>query len=320
MTRASTGRMPAPLNSPQHENGERVLTRRFVAVVTITIFIVFTLSVLGLWRTATTVRLDTTVVPFSAAIIMLLAGWAYCSRDRRISETCFVMFWTVTVTNILNLPMFVVARLKLPFQDSQLVAFDRWLGFELPQVLALQQSYPATFMLVASCYNLLLPLLVVSITLPTFLGCGRGVREFFIALFVSGTIGLILFYLFPAEGVHERYGVPPSASQALFLETLYAVRREQSYALDISFRAGLVYFPSFHAILAILSVFALRQIPLLLALAAPVGALVVLSTVLTANHYPCDTLAGAVVAVLSCLVAKKLEPLVSGSGSCSKRE
>ncbi len=318
MTRVSAGCMPDPLNSPQHETRERVLTRRFVAVVTITILIVSTLSVLGLWWTATLVRLDTAVVPMSAAAVMLLLGRAYCSRNQRISETCFVMFWTVAVTNILNLPMFVVARLKLPFQDSQLVAFDQWLGLELPQVLALQQSYPTTFTFIASCYNLLLPLLVVAVTLPTFLGRGRGVREFFIALFVSGTIGLILFYLFPAEGVHQRYGVPPSASQALFLETLYAVRSEQSYALDISFRAGLVYFPSFHTILAILSVFALRQVPLLFALAAPVGALVVLSTVATANHYPCDTLVGVVIAVLSCLVAMKIEPLVSGPTSLSE--
>lgn len=319
MTRASTCRMADLRGTSQHETRERVLTRRFVAVVTTTILVISMLSVIGLWWTATSIRLDTTIVPLSAAIVMLLFGRAYSLRDQKISETCFVMFWTVAVTNVLNLPMFVVARLKLPFQDSQLVAFDQWLGLELPQVLALQQSYPAAFSFVASCYNLLLPLLVVSVTLPTFLGRGRGVREFFIALFMSGTIGLALFCLFPAEGVHDRYQVPPSASQALFLETLYAVRREQSYALDISFRAGLVYFPSFHAILAILSVFALRQLPLLLGLAAPVGALVVLSTVATANHYPCDTLVGVVVAVFSCVVAMKVEPLVSGSTSSRKR-
>lgn len=131
-------------------------------------------------------------------------------------------------------------------------------------------------------------------------------REFFIALIASSIIGFTLFYVFPAQGWFERYGIQPRPDQQQYLDMIKAVWTSESFAIDFRYSAGLVYFPSFHTILPILGLFAVRAIQLLFWVAAPLTVLIVCSTVTTGSHYPCDIYAGVLVAFLSQSIAKRL--------------
>ncbi len=74
--------------------------------------------------------------------------------------------------------------------------------------------------------------------------------------------------------------------------------------------AGVVAFPSFHVVLAILSVVALWRIRGVKWFALIIGILICVSTITTGWHYGIDVIAGLAVVLLAQLVANRLvEPV-----------
>jgi len=69
--------------------------------------------------------------------------------------------------------------------------------------------------------------------------------------------------------------------------------------------SGIVQFPSFHAAAAVILTYSARGVKWLLAVLAPVNALVILATLPCGGHYLVDTIAGLAVAVISILIVRK---------------
>lgn len=104
----------------------------------------------------------------------------------------------------------------------------------------------------------------------------------------------------------------PRPEPRAYLDTIRNVWDQETFEIDMGYRAGLIYFPSFHTILPILSLFSLRRIPFGLLCATPIALLIVLSTMTTGYHYPCDIYAGIFVALVSWWIASKVDPHLSG--------
>ena len=289
-----------------------VFTRRFTLLVTWLLGITAFLSAVGLCITSTTINIPSLIIPLVSSLVMFGLAVLYRRRDPVISDLCQSVGWMVLISNLFNLPMFAIARLKPPFQDATLVAIDQWFRIEIPDILALQSRFPISFTIINSSYNLLLPLIMLAIVLPTACGQGKQVREFFIALMMSGVIGFSLFYLFPAAGWFDHYHATPRPEHRAYLDTIRNVWDQETFEIDMGYRAGLIYFPSFHTILPILSLFSLRRIPFGLLCATPIAVLIILSTMTTGHHYPCDIYAGIFVALVSWWIASKVEPHLSG--------
>lgn len=289
-----------------------VFPKRFTLFIVSLFAVLSCCSIAGLYLTRTTINLSSCFVPLVGGAVMFLLSYGYRLRDRRISEVCFGIGSMVAISNLFNVPMFIVGRLKPSFQDDTLAAFDRWVGIEVPDVLALQHSHPTAYHFVSACYDLLLPLIVLSIILPTIYRHGGCVRQYFLALILSALIGFALFYRFPAAGWFDRYNITPRPDQVFYLEMIKDVWSRETFEIDLRYRAGLVYFPSFHTILPILSLYALRRLPIALIFAVPLTILIILSTVTTGSHYPCDIYAGIFVAIASCFLAGRLEPWITG--------
>lgn len=289
-----------------------VFPKRFTLFIATFFAVLSCCSIVGLYMTRTTINLSSCLVPLIGGAVMFIISYGYRLRDSRISEVCFGIGSMVAISNLFNVPMFIVGRLKPPFEDDTLAALDRWVGIEVPDVLAFQQSYPAAYNFVSACYDLLLPLILLSIIIPTIYRHGARVREYFIALILSGIIGFALFYYFPAAGWFDRYNIAPRPDQVFYLEMIKNVWSRETFEIDLRYRAGLVYFPSFHTILPILSLYALRRLPIALICGVPLTVLIILSTVTTGSHYPCDIYAGILVAFTSCFLAGRLEPWITG--------
>ena len=285
-----------------------VFSQRFCSFLLVVFLLSLAVSIVGLWQTATTVNYQSLVIPASATVATFVLGMIYRTRDRRFSELCLVTSCMVAVTNMFTVPMFLIGRLRPPFADQLLGSIDKWIGLEVPQILALRDRYPITFNLVSSCYDLLLPTMMVCLLTSTFLGHGRFVRQFVLALIISATIGFMLFYSFPAQGFFELYGITPDGYQIFYRDTIRSVWTSQQFEIDVGYRAGLIYFPSFHTILALLTLLVARSIFALLLIASIIAALIILSTLTTGSHYFCDIPAGIAVAALSCYLAVRLEP------------
>lgn len=80
------------------------------------------------------------------------------------------------------------------------------------------------------------------------------------------------------------------------MNELAVLRSGQEALLDLEYRAGLICFPSFHTIVAVLSAVALWPVRGLRWLAAVWAGVIVVWTVTTRTHYIVDAVAGLAVA------------------------
>ena len=109
-------------------------------------------------------------------------------------------------------------------------------------------------------------------------------------MMVAGLIVLACFLVAPAIGP---CAVAPSADQAHYLEHFRELRAGARGGLDLADAEGLITFPSFHTVWALLLVAACPR-PLKAA-SVLLNAAVIVATLTTGWHYLSDVLAGIVV-------------------------
>jgi membrane-associated phospholipid phosphatase len=129
-------------------------------------------------------------------------------------------------------------------------------------------------------------------------------QRFLLSNFVAFAIGFPLFSLVPAVGPWYAYNTTPSPAQALCQSSFLHLRNAASYTAASA--GGLVCFPSYHVIFAILCAAALWTYKPLRVPVAMLCGLIVLSTMTTGWHYFSDVLAGIAVSFVSLFVANKL--------------
>ena len=115
-------------------------------------------------------------------------------------------------------------------------------------------------------------------------------------------IGLILtcavFVFTPALGKVGHVGG--------YIDTLTTIRSGLWTVLDYSRAEGIVTFPSFHATLAVLFVYAVRRHRLVLVVFVPLNVLLIAATPTVGGHFLVDLPAGVIVAVASIAVTRAL--------------
>jgi membrane-associated phospholipid phosphatase len=237
---------------------------------------------------------------------LLLVGFAFFRWRKfdRVANFQVIAFWSLVFSNLYLIPVHIVARFPTDFHDRLLARADRALGLEVPEVLAFMKDYPRLNQFLDGCYHLLLPLIVLAIVLPPLCGHMRRAKEYIVAGSVAVLITLPLFAVFQAEGPWSRYGYPPRPDQQKYIATLSYLKTDQWFDLHLEQTEGLITFPSFHAVLAVLAAFALRPIRCVRWPAAVLAGLIVVSTVTTGWHYVADVVAGVLIAAAACAAAK----------------
>jgi membrane-associated phospholipid phosphatase len=145
--------------------------------------------------------------------------------------------------------------------------------------------------------------MAVAIFLPALSGRARASREFLLANLIAFAIAAPLFALLPAVGPWYHGGFMPSPDQLSCQANLLALRLPGPYILTTQ-DAGVVCFPSFHVIWAILCAGALWTFRRLRVPVSILALLIVLSTMTTGWHYFSDVLAGIAIAALSIALAR----------------
>jgi len=116
--------------------------------------------------------------------------------------------------------------------------------------------------------------------------------EIFTALSLALLLTLIITSFLPAIGPAEAFGLHPEPAPVV--HALYAGARGQTLPY-----AGIVSFPSFHTVMAVLFAYGCRGLRWLFPVAIAFNALMVVSVPLCGDHYLVDVLAGAAVAAVS---------------------
>jgi membrane-associated phospholipid phosphatase len=217
-------------------------------------------------------------------------------------ESVLVIPWEMLVAVTLPFAVFVAARLRMPLQDTLLGNIDQALGVSVPAIMAWADHHWLGTVINAT-YPTLLPLLAVACLAPQLTGRVKEARIFLLANLIAYAIGLPLFAMLPAIGPWSFYHLVPPPNQAITADLLLELRLPGPY-YSHGQGAGLVCFPSFHVVWAILCAAALWGFRPLRIPVAVLTVLIILSTMTTGWHYFCDVLAGLVIAVISLAIAR----------------
>ena len=194
----------------------------------------------------------------------------------------------------------------LPYRDAELLAADRWLGFDLQWYLGFVDSRPwlARISLIAYVTMLWQATIVFFVLLLT--GNVERLQAFAISLIVSLAITIAIFALFPALGWYgylhvDRAEFPHLSFIAHFVSHLEDVRSGTLRAIPVDDLRGIISFPSYHAAVALIAVWALWPVRFFRWPVLILNMLMIASTPIEGTHYLVDVIGGLAVSACTLL-------------------
>lgn len=201
----------------------------------------------------------------------------------------------------------------MPLWDAVAARADAALGFHWPDMLGWFDANPAVSDLLAPCYQAFLPQLPA---LLIALALVARLREAQVA-FLAGLLGLLITHamalFMPAYGPYAHFGL--TAAQHPNIELVSAAATVPEHALvragtviDLDARSlmGLVTFPCFQALLAVVCAWAWWFVPYLRWPGMALNAGMLAATPLHGSHYLVDVIAGVAVALVCLALASMI--------------
>ncbi len=234
-------------------------------------------------------------LPF--VVICRELGWMWSRTSLELLSTAV---WVLAVWNLIGPLVQIAARSPAPLVDATLAQID---GQTLQTAMVVRRIHDFPSLRVASqaAYGSLWPLAITALFLPTLCGHSRDVRRYLLAASLSILFTLGMFALWPAVGPWTTEAFQPGQMQTQIGAYLWSVKtRAVPAGPELN---GIVSFPSFHVILAILATRALWGIGKLRVCSAVLCVGICISTVATGWHYVIDVFAGIAVAIISQMIA-----------------
>lgn len=271
---------------------------RFQFHMAIAIFALLSVSIIGCEATHIHVRAAGFNSGFFMAILMIaLIGLYWKDENHPIRVlSILVIPWILLLIPLMIFPMLIAAHLALPLQDARLTQIDSLCGVNV-QAIAIWAAHHRLGRLINLSYSLLAPLILGAVLLPVLAGRLIEARKFILSNVAAIALGIIAFGLVPAVGPWYPHHFSPSTAQLSCEHAFFALRAPGSYTYTQT--VGVICFPSFHVIWAILSVAALWSFKPLRIPSAVLSISIILSTITTGWHYFADLIAGIIIATIS---------------------
>ncbi|HEU0155538.1 MAG TPA: phosphatase PAP2 family protein, partial [Stellaceae bacterium] len=238
----------------------------------------------------------TRLVPAGAVLAATALFYQLSGRSTRLARMAHWALLWIAFANAGAILTYVAAAAGGPPHDAVLSAFDHALGFDWTRWHYYLVDHRALRLGLDLAYGSLLPQILVSILY--FALAGRDDRNY--ELLLNAIVALLLtaavFILFPALGHGAAAGDP-------YIRDLDALRSGGALRFDMERLQGLVSFPSFHMVLALLILWAHRDLRLLAPFAL-VNLVMLVSITGPGEHYLADIFGGAAVAGLTILATR----------------
>jgi hypothetical protein len=215
-------------------------------------------------------------------------------------DAALTLPWMVLLVALIPWAAVLSGRLGMPLRDGLFASMDGHLGFSIPTIVGWMSAHAQIGAILDHSYPLLFLLLPVAAVLPAAMGLSPAAERFLVANTIAFLAAFPVFASLPAIGPWAGYQLAGTAEQRA-CEMAIATIRSGHPATG----AGIVCFPSFHVVWAVLSAAALWPIKPLRIPASILACLVVISTVTTGWHYVVDSLAGLVLAAIALICADR---------------
>jgi membrane-associated phospholipid phosphatase len=240
--------------------------------------------------------------------IAVVAGYCYWAGHSRLLDLLLSVIWSMAFTLLSGPLVEIAARSPFPLVDQSLAGIDGYV-VQTAAVLRWLGHFPGSSEVSNAVYVFLSPPLTFApLLLPILCRRPHASRLYIFSTTLAMILTMALFALWPAAGPWTMEGFRPSSHQAMAEAYLRAVKLTHVHPVSTAQTEGIVSFPSFHTIVAVLSALALWRVPRVRWFGLVVSVLVCISTVTTGWHYLIDVAGGLVVAFAAWALATRLLP------------
>ncbi len=238
------------------------------------------------------------------AAVQVLPTYWHSKGKTDLRDASFTIPWAFFFWAILPFPADIAARLSahVSLQDAHFARLDETLGVSVPAIMR-WSGHHWIGGVVNSTYTILAPLIAFAFLLPSLTGRVKPARQFLTGNLVAFIVGLPVFALLPAVGPWSGYHLAPTPLQIQCQSDLFELRNVGIYVHHAN---GVICFPSFHVMWAILCARALWEFRLLRIPVSLLSGLIVISTMTSGWHYFSDVLGGILLAAVAMLVSEWL--------------
>ena len=232
-------------------------------------------------------------------VALLALVYTRLRPDRRIAEFATACAQLVAFTAVGGVLSYLTVTANFPLVDRQLAEVDAALKLDWLAFFEWVEARPTIKgALVVAYYSCMTQVAVLLLWLSA---CGRfeKMREF-VWLFVTALLVIIpISWILPAASAWVYFGVAERAD-AYHLVDFHALRTGQMTRISLAQMNGLITFPSFHAALAVILIYACWGVKVLFPAFLVLNLLMLAATPTVGGHYFIDIIAGG--GVVLCLV------------------
>jgi membrane-associated phospholipid phosphatase len=258
---------------------------------------------------------NTFLVPGCAFIALLAGAWFY--RHHRFDpKLASALGGTAQIAAFaaVGAPLsYIAASAGLPLQDQLFDAADRALGFDWPALLAWMNTHTTLHSVFCAAYLSFTAQATTTVLALSFTSRLIELRVFMLAFIFAALFTIAVSALLPAQGVWGHYGLSAAdypaiipATREIHLPIFLGLRDGSFRSLVAQGSEGIITFPSLHAALGAIFIFALWPVPVLRWVGLAVNLLMIVATPVDGGHYFIDVLAGLAVAIVALIAARAL--------------
>ena len=255
-------------------------------------------------------------------VAILLSISAFYTVARPMEDFAAVTFWTavlIAFSAVAALSSYLFASLQFSFKDVYLAGFDQRFGFDWMALFDVAGSRPWIGSLMMPIYSLSLPLVAFTLIYLGLTGKLQRLELFVTSLIVACFVTIILSGPMVAIGPYGHFNVPmelvqefgpavtTQGSGSTWLSHVMGLRDGSLRILDLSNSEGVITFPSFHTVMSVLMIFALRGYGWVSWVGGIINGLILLTVPLEGNHYFADMVAAILVSVIVWVGILKLQ-------------
>jgi len=204
---------------------------------------------------------------------------------------------------------YALAAQGRPLWDEVFAAGDAALGLNWRRAASAVDDLPVLAWLCGAAYHSLIPQMIVAILSLSAAGRLDVLRTMICAAVISGFLAILCSGPLPAMGNLFDPGDYPNLWPSiawLHADLISGLRNGSVREFALSNLMGIVTFPSYHAALATIFLWAFRHLPRFGGLGALWAGATILATPLGGGHYAIDTVAGIALALACVPSAKRL--------------
>ncbi len=246
-------------------------------------------------------------------VVILLAISAFYTVYRPVEDFALVTLWTailIAFSVVAALNSYLMASLQFSFKDEYLAAFDHRLGFDWLSLLELVGRDPLIGKVATFIYSTSLPLVAFTLIYLGLTGRSKRLELFMTSLIIACFVTIALSGPMVAMGPYGHYDIPAELYQefapavttqgpgSTWLSHVMALRDGSMRVLSLSNSEGVITFPSFHTVMSVLMIFALRGYGWVSWGGGILNFAILVTVPLDGNHYLADMMAGTAVAVI----------------------